>query len=478
MTTLAALLAGAFDVRVRRLVRAPLPDDGITDPTIIDIAFDSQRVVPGALFCCIRGNHRDGHEFAAGAVADGAVAVLVDHEVPLPGAVQIVVDDTRSAMAHLASAFFGRPSERLDIVGITGTNGKTTTAHIMACALGALGSRTGVIGTLSGAHTTPESVDLQRQLAAFADDRCRSVAMEVSSHALALDRVIGTRFKVAIFTNLGHDHLDLHGTQERYFAAKAKLFEPDMSDHGVVNVDDLHGRLLADAHPIAMSTFSRADVESVSIGAFHHEYTWRGETIRVGLGGRFNVMNTLAAATALSVLGYGPAEIAAALATTTPVRGRFEPVDAGQPFAVIIDYAHTPDALVQVLAAGRGVAAGNRVSIVFGCGGDRDHDKRPAMGLAAAEGADSVILTSDNPRSEDPQAIINDVIVGVPSHYGGRIAVEPDRYQAIARALRAAGPGDVVIIAGKGHETTQTFRSTVEAFDDRAVATALLRDPS
>ena len=482
MISLHALLAGAPAVRVRRRIDGNTPGVGDAvsagDPQIADITFDSRQVRAGTLFCCVRGAHRDGHDFAEAAIADGAVALLVDHPLPVDGAIQIVVDDTRVAMAHLAALLFGHPSHHLDVVGITGTNGKTTTAHIVACALEALGRPTGVIGTLSGTHTTPESPDLQRRLRGFVDEGRVAAAVEVSSHALVLDRVVGTRFEVGVFTNLGHDHLDLHGTQERYFAAKARLFEPELTRHGVVNVDDVHGRLLADASSIEMSTFSFDDAVDVVVGPFHHEYTWRGHRVRVGLGGRFNVMNTLAAATALAALGHDPTAIATALAATTPVPGRFEPVNAGQPFAVIVDYAHTPDALEQVLTAARGVAAGHDVFVVFGCGGDRDHDKRPEMGRAAADGADSIIVTSDNPRSEDPVAIINDIIGGVPEHYRGRIAVEPDRSQAIALALRAARPGDVVIIAGKGHETTQTFHSTVASFDDRAVARELLENVS
>ncbi len=473
MTTLQALLTGTPAVTARQLIGS-----SSAATTISDITFDSRRVAPGTLFCCIRGARRDGHDFAAEVIAAGAAAILVDRPLPVEGAIQIVVDDTRVSMGYLASTLFLEPSKHLAVVGVTGTNGKTTTAHILACALDALGSKTGVIGTLSGAHTTPESPDLQRRLAAFVDDGCRTVAMEVSSHALALDRVIGTRFRAAIFTNLGRDHLDLHGTQERYFAAKARLFEPDLSDVGVVNLDDVHGQLLADARPIPITGYSTVDIDELMIGAFHHQYHWQGRTIRVGLGGRFNVSNSLAAATTLSVLGYSPADVAVGLAATSPVPGRFEPVEAGQPFTVIVDYAHTPDALTQVLAAGREIAAGGRLSVVFGCGGDRDHDKRPEMGLAAHTNADSVIVTSDNPRSEDPEQIINDVIQGVPEHYRGRIAVEPDRFQAIALALRAAGPGDVVIIAGKGHETTQTFHATVEPFDDRVVARELLENVS
>jgi UDP-N-acetylmuramoyl-L-alanyl-D-glutamate--2,6-diaminopimelate ligase len=407
------------------------------------------------------------------------VALVVDHEIVSLGNVpQLIVDQTRPAMAYLSSSFFSDPSSDLNIVGVTGTNGKTTTTHILACALRTLGSPTGVIGTLSGLHTTPEAPDLQRRLREFADQGCTSVALEVSSHALSLDRVLGTRFRVAVFTNLGRDHLDLHGTTERYFAAKARLFEPDLADRGVVNIDDVHGRLLVDAAHIPMSTFSLSDVSDLQFGAFDHEYSWRGQRLMVGLGGRFNVMNSLAAAVTLHELGYSPSEVARGIATTTPVRGRFEPVDAGQDFVVVIDYAHTPEALREVLSSARNVAGNHRVIVVFGCGGDRDQEKRPLMGLAAVTLADHVIVTSDNPRSEEPLGIINDVIRGVPADYRERAAVEPDRLDAIAAALRAAGSGDVVVIAGKGHEVTQTIQATVLPFDDRAVAQTLLESMS
>ena len=474
---LSSVLADARGLVVRRLVpgTGTDPSDGDSDPVVTGVVLDSREVAAGSMFFCVRGAHRDGHEFAGAAVDAGAAVLVVDHELDLGGrAVQVVVDDTRWAMGSLSAALYGNPSDSLDVVGVTGTNGKTTIVHILECALSALGRRTGAIGTLSGAYTTPEAPELQRRLAAFRDEGCTAVAMEVSSHALALDRVVGVRFRVGIFTYLGRDHLDLHETQERYFAAKARLFEAVSTEHGVVNIDDIHGRLLVDAATIPMTPYTLAAVSEVTVDSFEHSYLWRNVTVRVGLGGRFNVMNSLAAATALEQLGWAPAEVAAALATTTPVRGRFEPVTAGQPFAVVVDYAHTPDALTEVLAAAREIAPGHRVAVVFGCGGDRDRDKRPQMGAAASAGADLVVVTSDNPRSEDPEAIINDIIAGVPADYRGHIAVEPDRRQAIAVALRAAGPGDVVVIAGKGHETTQTFRTTVTPFDDRAAARDLL----
>jgi UDP-N-acetylmuramoyl-L-alanyl-D-glutamate--2,6-diaminopimelate ligase len=279
----------------------------------------------------------------------------------------------------------------------------------------------------------------------------------------------------AVFTNLGRDHLDLHGTEERYFAAKARLFEPELSDMAVINIDDPHGRLLVDVGTIPTEGFGMADVSDVEVSATSHSYTWRGVRIEVPIGGAFNVMNSLAAATACARLGIEPATIARGLRSTPVVPGRFEAVVAGQPFAVIVDYAHTPDGLDNAIRAARDVAGDGAVYVVFGCGGDRDRDKRPLMGATASRLADHVVITSDNPRSEDPLAIINATVEGVPSGYRGRVVTEPDRRQAIELALRQARSGDVVLIAGKGHERTQTTGDQVIEFDDRAVAEALLR---
>jgi len=446
---------------------------GSADVAVTGVVFDSRLITPGCLFCCVRGSNSDGHSFAPAAKAAGAAALVVDHllDVDLP---QVVVPDTRVAMGPLASAFFGNPSHSLVMVGVTGTNGKTTTTTLLASVLESAGMPTGVIGTLTGKHTTPEGPDLQEQLAGFLAAGKRAVVMEVSSHALALHRVGGTRFDVAVFTNLGRDHLDLHGTVERYFAAKALLFEPALSAHGVVNADDLHGRLLLDAASIPMTGFSHADLIDLDVTPVSHSYTWRGQRVQVHIGGQFNAMNSVAAATAAAALGIEPAVIAAGLSTAPAVPGRFEPVRAGQPFDVIVDYAHTPDGLREALQAARRASVDGSVIAVFGCGGDRDREKRPEMGAVAAELADRVVVTSDNPRSEDPLAIINAVIQGVPADYRDRVVSEPDRRQAFAAAFQIAKPGDVVVIAGKGHETTQTIGNEVVAFDDRAVARTLL----
>ena len=445
------------------------------DPaTIVSaITHDSRRAVPGALFCCLPGAKADGHDYAAAAVANGAAALVVERplELPVP---QLVVSDSRRAMGLLASAFWGHPSRSLMMVGVTGTNGKTTTTSLIAAVLGAAGMGVGVIGTLTGAFTTPESTDLQEQLASFVRDGKRAAVMEVSSHALVMHRVTGCHFDVAVFTNLGRDHLDFHGSIERYFAAKASLFEPVLSKQGVVNVDDVHGRLLCDAAQIPMVPFSLDDIDDLVVTPTSHSYLWRNQRVTVGIGAAFNAMNSLAAATACAALGIPTETIVRGLATAAAVPGRFEPVRAGQAFDVIVDFAHTPDGLREALSAARRAAGTGRVIAVFGCGGDRDRDKRPQMGEIAAELADVVVVTSDNPRSEDPLDIINAVIGGVPPDYRDRVLSEPDRRRAFGIAFRAAVAGDVVVIAGKGHESTQTIGASVLPFDDRVVARELL----
>jgi UDP-N-acetylmuramoyl-L-alanyl-D-glutamate--2,6-diaminopimelate ligase len=443
------------------------------------VDFDSRGVRPGSLFCCLRGAQSDGHDFAHHAVTDGAAALVVDHHLDLDVA-QVVVPDTRAAMGLLAAAFFDFPCRSLTMVGVTGTNGKTTTTAMIASILDQAGRPAKVIGTLTGTHTTPESSDLQSQLAEFVASGTKAVAMEVSSHALELQRVVGCHFDVAVFTNLGRDHLDLHGTPEQYFAAKAKLFRPALSDLAVVNVDDPHGRLLMDVGEVDTEGFGAANITDVQVTATQHSYVWRGQRIAVPIGGGFNVMNSLAAATATARLGIDPPTIARGLAIVPAVPGRFEAIVAGQQFAVIVDYAHTPDGLEQAIGAARQIAVAGAgvagagvegaVLVVFGCGGDRDRDKRPLMGAVAARLADHVVITSDNPRSEDPMAIINATFEGVPGDYRGRVVMEPDRRRAIEIAVHRAGSGDVVLIAGKGHELTQTVGDQQIAFDDRAVA--------
>ncbi len=473
--TLGAILAGVRGGPSLRLV-----GDG-TEP-VSDVTVDSRAVHVGALFCCLPGSIIDGHDFAAAAVGAGASALLVEHELPID-VPQIVTADARAATGRLAASLYEHPFDSFVGVAVTGTNGKTTTSHLIGAVLRQLGHRTEVLGTLSGVHTTPEATDLQRFAAGWRNAKVTALSMEVSSHALSLHRVAGASFDVAVFTNLGSDHLDFHGTIESYFAAKSSLFVPELAGVAVVNVDDPHGRLLADRvledhGVIRVVRFSSVDVVDVQVTPTSHSYRWRGEQISVGMGGGFNVMNSLAAATACAELGYSTTDVAAALSCAAAVPGRFEPVDAGQSFSVIVDYAHTPEGLRHALLAARSDARASKLIVVFGCGGDRDREKRPAMGAAAAELADFAVMTSDNPRSEDPIAIIDATIAGVPAGYRTHVVIEPDRRTAIALALTMAAPGDVVLVAGKGHETTQTIGDRVVAFDDRAIVRALLEMPA
>ncbi|MGH9119024.1 MAG: UDP-N-acetylmuramoyl-L-alanyl-D-glutamate--2,6-diaminopimelate ligase [Acidimicrobiales bacterium] len=441
---------------------------------VTSVTHDSRAVAPGALFCSIRGEHADGHDFAVAAVEAGAVAVLAERETPAT-VPHVIVGDTRLAIGPVAAAFHDDPARSLDVVGVTGTGGKTTTIHLLGSILDAAGRPAGLIGTLTGARTTPEAPELQARLAGFRDEGKRAVAMEVSSHALAMHRVDGTRFELAVFTNLSRDHLDFHRSMEDYFAAKARLFTPELAARGLANLDDAHGRLLADAAVIPTVGYSMADAGDVRVGARESRLRWHGVEVRVPLGGRLNVSNAIAAATAARLLGVAPDTVAAGIDAAGPVPGRFELVEAGQPFPVIVDYSHKPDGLAQVLASAREVAAPTgRVLVVFGCGGDRDRSKRPKMGAVADELADLVVVTSDNPRSEDPAGIIDEIVAGVPDRSdrfaAGRLVVEPDRQGAISLAVARAGAGDVVVIAGKGHETTQTLGDRVVPFDDREAA--------
>ncbi len=455
------------DLRVRALRGDP---EGVD---IVAVGHDSGSVVAGSLFCCVRGATVDGHDFAAPAVAAGAVALLVERFLDLnPDVVQVAVDDVRRGMAGAAAALHGHPSQRMAVVGITGTNGKTTTAHFLQAVLDADGRRAAVIGTLSGVRTTPAAPELQAHLAELAGEGFTAVAMEVSSHALVQHRVDAIRFAVAVFTNLSQDHLDFHGTMEQYFAAKASLFHAERAAVGVVNADDPWGRRLLESARLPTRPFSLADAVGLQVDRQGSSFTWLGESVRLRLAGPVNVANALAAAAAARELGVEPAAVARGLSELEFVRGRNQPVDRGQPFSVLVDYAHTPDALEQTLAGARAMAGDRRVLVVFGCGGDRDRAKRPLMGEVATRLADLAVLTSDNPRSEDPAAIIDAVRAGV--RRPEVLTVEPDRRAAIALALAAACPGDVVVVAGKGHETTQVTGTTVAPFDDRAVAAQIL----
>jgi UDP-N-acetylmuramoyl-L-alanyl-D-glutamate--2,6-diaminopimelate ligase len=462
---------------VAEAVRVVLPGtslgDGDGTVAIHDVVQSTDAVPAGALFCCIEGATADGHDFAPAAVAGGAVAVLAQRDLPGLGVPVIVTADTRLAMAHAAAHVWGNPSEAMSVVGVTGTNGKTTVTHLLASILDAAGMPAEVLGTLSGARTTPAAPDLQRWLAEVRSRGARAVAMEVSSHGLAQHRVGATRFAVGVFTNLGRDHLDYHHTVEEYFEAKSMLFEPQRCVAGVVNRDDTHGRLLLQRAAVPMVDFSLKEVTDLQLTGSGSTFSWRGQPLMVPIPGRFNVSNALAAATAALALGVDLGDIAAGLEKLPPVPGRFESVDAGQGFAAIVDFAHTPDGLDQALSAARELTNG-RVIVVFGCGGDRDTDKRPEMGSIAARLADEVVVTSDNPRSEDPEAIVDDILAGIPAE---TLTIrEPNRRMAIRLALSRAQNGDVVMVAGKGHERTQTIGDEVLHFDDVEEVKAGLAD--
>lgn len=440
------------------------------DPAVVEVTsltHDSALVRPGALFCCIPGRRTDGHLHAPQAVARGATALLCERPLGL-GVAEVRVSDARAQTGRVAAAFWGHPSRRLQVVGVTGTNGKTTTTWLLRAILEVAGRPTGVIGTLGGPRTTPESTELQAMLAELADRGTAAVAMEVSSHALALSRVEGTSFAVAVFTNLSRDHLNFHATMADYFAAKARLFEPGRAEKAVINGDDAAGRRLLEQCRIPVRPYSMSDVTDLEVGLHGSSGTWQGRRLRVPLGGAANVANALAAATAALELGVEADAVVEGLAAAPSVPGRYEIVDVGQPFTVVVDYAHTPDALEQLLMAAAGQRGEDgRVVVVFGCGGDRDRDKRPLMGGLASALAEVAVVTSDNPRNEDPLAIMAEVVAGAAGP--GRVDEEPDRRVAIAGALSQARPGDVVLIVGKGHETTQALRDRTIDFDDRRV---------
>ncbi|MEA3218910.1 MAG: UDP-N-acetylmuramoyl-L-alanyl-D-glutamate--2,6-diaminopimelate ligase, partial [Acidimicrobiia bacterium] len=445
------------------------------DPSTVvvdQVAYDSRSVGPGALFCCVPGQQVDGHAFASDAVRAGAVALLVEQRLAID-VVQVQVPDARIAMAIAAAELWRHPSRRLQVIGVTGTNGKTTVAHLIGTILSSAGRPCPVLGTLTGARTTPEAPDLQAALSNFLDRGAAAVAMEVSSHALALHRVDGLHFALAMFTNLSRDHLDFHGTEAAYFQAKARLFDPDLSARAVVNLDDPRGRLLRDAALIPTVGYALADAADVQLSPGGTQFRWRGAPMSVPLAGRHNLSNAIGAATAAAELDISVDAIARGLASVPRVPGRFEPVEAGQPFRVVVDYAHTPDALARVLEAAREITPSpGRVILVFGCGGDRDPSKRAPMGRVASRLANLVVLTSDNPRHEDPGAIIAAVRGGLDP--ATPTIIEPDRRAAIADALREARDGDIVVIAGKGHETTQVIGDVELPFEDRTVASELL----
>lgn len=489
---------------------------------ITGISYDSREVSPGDLFCCIPGALDDGHVHAGQAVERGAVSVLYERDLPRellgsalagkapiassvfgpscstedwvstegigdpvmgeavgkPGlvGVRVPAGQVRQAMAWLSAAFWGQPSKLLKVAGVTGTNGKTTVTHLLAAILRAHRWPAGVVGTLGGARTTPEAPVLQKLLYELAYSGRRAAALEVSSHALDQHRVDGVHFEVVGFTNLSHDHLDYHKTMERYFQAKASLFTPDRARHGVICVDDIWGERLAEmalANGLSVTEVSASDAGEVLAGARSSRFTWMGREVVLGLGGRHNVINAMVAAAMAIQMGATLDEVVTGLESVKTLPGRFEVV-AVSPVTVVVDYAHTPAGLSSLLRSARQLCSG-RLLIVFGAGGDRDRDKRPEMGKLAAQMADVVIVTSDNPRSEDPASIIDQVLAGAQRAQGTATVVsEPDRAAAIGAALTLARSGDMVVIAGKGHERVQETGQGPVPFDDREVVRSML----
>ncbi len=471
-------------MRLDEILPAAAGPDGSTQVT--SLAFDDRQVTDGTLFFCVSGMTRDGHDFAASAVNRGASALVVERPLGL-GVPELVVTDVRHSMGSAAAAFSQDPSANLNVIGVTGTNGKTTTAWIVRSLIEACGDGCGLVGTvatmvggqqLGAVRTTPEAIELQALLSQMVAAGDRSAAIEVSSHALELGRVDGVRFAAAVFTNLTQDHLDFHGDLDSYWKSKRRLFTEHDPRFSILNVDDPKGRELAAQieGSVSFGLDPAADWSASSVqtridgSSFQLSHPGGTATVETRLPGQFNVCNVLGALAAVCSLGFDLDCAVAALAELNGVPGRFESIDHGQPFAVLVDYAHTPDSLQNVLIAARALTA-SRVLCVVGCGGDRDRSKRPLMGGIAAELADVAIITSDNPRSEDPEAIIAAVAAGA----AGRAQTIVDREQAIRLALESAGPGDVVLIAGKGHEQGQEFADGLKLpFDDREIAALAL----
>ena len=476
-----------------RLKRPLLPELACAE--ITGLEYDSRRMADGFLFFAFPGSRVDGRKFAQDALARGAVAVVSESDPAEELAARwIQVEHDRQALAQASRVFYGKPDERVGLTGITGTNGKTTTGFLTDSVLRAAGGITALVGTieyhlagrvLPAVNTTPESLDLVRMFAELANEGGTHATMEVSSHALALGRVYGLRFHTAVFTNLTRDHLDFHGTMDAYFSAKQKLFDGAGGPpprFAALNRDDQYARRLRTDSSTEVFWYGLG--ADATLRARHIASGFQGLRFEVQHGkerfevtspliGKINVYNILAACGAGLSYGLPPETIARGIADLRAVPGRFERVDEGQPFVVVVDYAHTDDALRNVIAVARGLNP-KRVITLFGCGGDRDRAKRPLMGQAAAEASDFVVLTSDNPRSEDPIAIMNDALVGIRRTDVPHV-VEPDRAAAIARALKAAHPGDIVILAGKGHEPYQVLKDRTIPFDDRVVAREVLR---
>jgi len=470
---------------------------GPDDVDVTHIAYDSRKVGPGGMFVCVSGLHSDGHKFVREAISSGAVAVVVDRSVQVEGAARIQVPDSRKALALIACSFYGHPSRRLKIAGITGTNGKTTVSYLAQSICSQAAIRAGVIGTigydvgdakLKGSHTTPEAPEFQQLLSRMVAHGITHAAVEVSSHALALRRSYGTEFDVVVFTNLTRDHLDFHGTFEEYKKAKLRLFagaERGAAGNGqptaILNLDDPFFGALAEAageRIVAYSVSKDADLMARDVELFSggsaFSVTWKGREwgIRLSLPGLFNVMNALAAFGVGASFGIDERKIVSGLEAVKGVKGRLEVVDRGQAFSVFIDYAHTPDALGNVLRTVREITKGSLICL-FGCGGDRDRGKRSEMGRVSGALADFTVITSDNPRSEEPLSIIAEIEEGM-LEAGGHYEIVSDRREAIGRAIARAREGDSVLIAGKGHEDYQILGDRVIHFDDREMAEEFL----
>ena len=484
------------------LVGGEVRGDALVDSVVVD----SHDVTPGSLYCALRGTKVDGHEFAVGAVRAGARALLVERWLPV-AAPQLRVPWTRAAVGPVAAAVYGNPADRLHMIGITGTNGKTTTSHLTWSALGSAGRRAGLVGTVGNRFgswvepaslTTPDAPHLQRTLAQMAARGADSVVMEVSSQGLDQQRVGGITYQVAVWLNLGHDHLDYHGTIEQYYAAKSELFDADRAEFGLVCVDDEWGVRLAHQARIPVITFGRSpsaqvrvSVSSSDLAGTQIRLTGAGRALRRHFGasdtpddlllrapvvGEMNAENMAAAYLAACASGAPSDDAVAGLAYCQAIPGRFDLVDGGQPFLVIVDYAHTPEAYARLITTARGLAGpGGEVHLVVGCRGDKDRFKRPLTGRVAAE-ADHPVLTTDDPGDEDPQAILNQVLVGTLDVRHDHVHVEPDRKAAIGHAIGVARDGDVVLIVGRGHERRRRFGQTLEEFDDREVAAHALAE--
>lgn len=458
---------------------------GDSDPVVSDVTHDSRRVAAGSLYVALRGEHADGHSFVPGAVDAGAVAVCVDHQISTP-VPQLVVDDTRDVLGDLASAVHDFPSADIDVVGVTGTNGKTTVTHYVESIAATSGVAVGLVGTIHtraadksvpATLTTPEASDFQRLLAGMREDGVTLVAAEVSSHALEFGRVKGTRFAVAAFTNLSQDHLDFHGDMDSYLAAKKRLFTEYEVGTSVINIDDEAGAAIADGHQGDLLTvggdgdIAVLDLTASGTGSRVRLRTpWGTATVDTPVLGEFNVANLALAAACSLAVGIGFDDVVAGMARVASVPGRFEVVSGDDPITVIVDYAHTPQGVATAVETGRRLSGG-RVIALLGAGGDRDRRKRPAMGQALSR-ADVAVVTSDNPRTEDPSAIAAAVISGMDRESGHLLEI--DRKAAIDLAIAAAEDGDIVLILGRGHEPTQDLGTTTVPFDDREVAAASL----